>query len=221
MATSGTKTFELDVSEYIEEAFDRCGLEARTGYDARTARRSLNLMLAEWANRGVNHWTVEEVEQVLTVNDGEYSLGATTIDIIDMVIRFPDLPTRDYSISRVSRQDFFRIPNKDQTGRPSQFFVDRQITPVVKLWPLPDVAYTIVYNRLVRMDDVANSQNTLQVPFRFYPALAAGLAYYLSVKKAPERTVMLKNLYEEEFLRATTEDRDRASFKAVPGRRRT
>jgi hypothetical protein len=147
-------------------------------------------------------------------------LGATTIDIIDMVVRYPTSPSRDYPISRVSRQEFFRIPNKEQTGRPSQFFVDRQLDPELKIWPLPDVAYSLVFNKLVRMDDVANSQNTLQVPFRFYPALAAGLAYYISIKKAPERTVMLKQLYEEEFLRASMEDRDRASFRAVPGQRR-
>jgi hypothetical protein len=224
MATSGTKAFELDVSEYIEEAFERCGLEARTGYDARTARRSLNLMLAEWANRGVNHWTVDSVEETLVVGDAEYSLGITCIDLVDAQIRHPDSigtsGQRDYNISRVSRQEFFSIPNKLQTGRPTKFYVDRQITPVVKLWPVPDAAYVLLMNKLVRMDDATYSQNTLEVPFRFYPALAAGLAYYLSIKKAPERTVLLKQVYEEEYLRATMEDRDRASFRAVPGRRR-
>jgi hypothetical protein len=224
MATSGTKTFELDVSEYIEEAYDRCGLEARTGYDARTARRSLNLLLAEWSNRGVNHWTVDQTDQTLTSGDSEYDLGVTCIDIVDAIIRHPsdigETGQRDYNINRVSRQEFFSIPNKLQRGRPTKFYVDRQIAPVVKLWPVPDAAYVLVMNKLVRMDDATYSQNTLEIPFRFYPALAAGLAYYLSLKKAPDRTVVLKQLYEEEYLRATMEDRDRASFRAVPGRRR-
>lgn len=214
MTLSGTKTFELDVTEYIEEAYERCGLEARTGYDLRTAKRSLNLMLNEWANRGINRWTIAQTTQVVTNGVASYNLGAETIDILSAVVRRDGT---DYSLDRISRDDFLTIPDKSMQARVMQFYVDRQITPTLKVWPTPDNSTDIIiFDRLVRMDDAAAQTNTLQIPFRFYPALAAGLAYYISLKKAPARTEVLKILYEEEMARAMEEDRDRASFIIQP-----
>ena len=220
MATSGTKTFELDVADYIEEAFERCGIEVRTGYDQRTARRSLNLLLAEWANRGLNQWTIKE--EIINVGSSSesYTLAASDIDIISAVVRFTTgvgtQSQQDLTLDRVSREYYLNIPNKLTPGRPVQFFVDRQVIPVLYLWPMPNTNYYVVVNKLVRMDDAAAGANTLQLPFRFYPCLAAGLAYYLSMKKAPERTQMLRAAYEEEFDRAAGEDRDRAGLRLTP-----
>jgi phage-related protein len=220
VATSGTKTFELDVADYIEEAFERCGIEVRTGYDQRTARRSLNLLLAEWANRGLNQWTIKE--EIISVGSASetYTLAASDIDIISAVVRFVNNSgtsnQADLTLDRVSREYYLNIPNKLTEGRPVQYFVDRQVTPVLYLWPKPNTDYYIVVNKLVRMDDAAAGANTLQLPFRFYPCLAAGLAYYLSLKKAPDRTQMLRAAYEEEFERAAGEDRDRAGLKLTP-----
>ena len=214
MAVSNSKDFELDVAEYIEEAFERCGLEVRTGYDLKTAKRSLNLLLAEWANRGLNQWTIKQRSFTVTQADGEYDLGADVIDVLSVVIRRSNT---DFSLSRVSRDTFLSIPVKTTQGRPSQFFLDRQITPNLKIWPVPENSTdVIVYDALTRMDDADAQVNTLDMPFRFYPCLAAGLAYYIALKRAPNRLQLLKALYEEEFERAMTEDRDRASFNVVP-----
>jgi hypothetical protein len=214
MTTSGTKSFDLDVTEYIEEAFERCGLEVRSGYDLRTAKRSLNLMLAEWANRGLNQWTIARTTVSLMAGTREYMLGSETIDVLSAVIRRDNT---DYAIDRVSRDADLNIPNKATQGRPSQFFVDRRINPVLKVWPTPDSSTdVIILDRLVRMDDAGGATNTLDMPFRFYPALAAGLAYYISLKRAPDRTQMLKALYEDEMERAMSEDRDRASLQIEP-----
>jgi len=214
MATSGSKDFELDVNEYVEEAFERCGLVARTGYDLRTARRSLNLMLADWANRGINRWTITQTTQALTTGVGTYTLTATTIDILSAVVRSSGT---DYSLERLTRDDYINIPSKTQQSRVSQFYLDRQIIPVLKLWPVPDNSSDVViFDQMVRMDDADVQTNTLEVPFRFYPALAAGLAYYIAIKRAPDRIQILKALYEEELDRAMSEDRDRASFTIVP-----
>lgn len=222
MTTSGTKSFELDVAEYIEEAWERCGLEIKTGYDQRTARRSLNLLLADWANRGLNQWTIEEEVITLTAGVNEYTLSSSTIDVIEAVVRFANnVGTQnqsDLTIDRISREYYLNIPNKLSQGRPVQYFVDRQITPKIKLWQTPDQTYYLVVNKLVRMDDASAGVNTLEIPFRFYPCLAAGLAYYISMKKAPERTQLLKAVYDEEFIRAASEDRDRASLNLTPGR---
>tara|TARA_R110002126_G_scaffold42533_2_gene122662 strand:- start:82 stop:750 length:669 start_codon:yes stop_codon:yes gene_type:complete len=214
MAVSGSKDFELDVSDYIEEAFERCGKEMRTGYDLKTAKRSLNLLFADWANRGLNQWTIQQVTTTLTQGVSDITVGADTIDILSIVVRRDNT---DYGIQRLSRDDYINIPNKTQQSRSSQWFLDRLISPILKLWPVPDNSTDqIIYNRLVRLDDADSATNTLQIPFRFYPALAAGLAYYIAIKKAPDRIQLLKALYEEEMQRAMDEDRDRASFNVVP-----
>ena len=195
-------------------------MDVRTGYEQRTARRSLNLLLAEWANRGLNQWTIEEEIITVTSASEEYTLSASTIDIISAVVRFPNgsgtSSQTDLTLDRVSREYYLNLPNKLTPGRPVQYFVDRQIIPKLYLWPMPNTTYYIVVNKLVRMDDAAAGANTLAIPFRFYPCLAAGLAYYISLKKAPERTQMLRASYEEEFERAAGEDRDRAGLKLTP-----
>ena len=214
MTVSGSKDFELDVADYIEEAFERCGLEVRTGDDLKTAKRSMNLMFADWANRGLNQWTIAQKNFTVTQGDGNEPLGTDVIDILSLVIRRDGT---DYALNRISRDEYLNIPTKSTVARPTQFFVDRQINPVLQMWPLPDNNTDVVYyDALVRMDDADTYTNTAQVPFRFYPALAAGLAYYISMKRAPDRSQMLKAVYEEELNRAMDEDRDRASFRMAP-----
>ncbi len=214
MTTSNSTNFELDVAEYIEEAFERCGLELRTGYDLQTAKRSLNIMLAEWANRGLNQWTIEQRTQALTSSDSDYSLGTDVIDILSAVVRRSDT---DFSMTRVSRDTYLAIPTKTTTGRPTQFFLDRQITPNLKIWPAPENSTDVIhYDALTRIQDADGATNTMEIPFRFYPCLTAGLAYYISMKKAPDRIQLLKTVYEEEFERAMGEDRDRSSFTVTP-----
>ena len=189
MTTSSSTNFELDVAEYIEEAFERCGLEVRTGYDLQTAKRSMNILLADWANRGLNQWTIEQRTQTLTSGTSEYDLGTDVIDVLNAVIR---RSTTDFSISRIGRDQFLNIPTKSTTGRPSQYFLDRQITPKLKLWATPENSTDIfVYDALTRIQDADTAKNTVEVPFRFYPCLTAGLAYYLAMKKAPDRIQLL------------------------------
>ena len=214
MTTSGSTNFELDVSDYIEEAFERCGLELRTGYDLKTAKRSLNLLFADWANRGLNQWTITQRTQTVTASDGDYNLGADVIDVLSMVVR---RSSTDFSMTRISRDEYLSIPNKTTTGRPTQFFIDRQITPQIKVWPVPENSTDVLhFDCLTRIEDADTFTNTVEVPFRFYPCLAAGLAYYIAIKKAPDRIQLLKAIYDEEFDRAQAEDRDRASFNVVP-----
>ena len=195
MATSSSTDFEPNVAEFVEEAFERCGLELRTGYDLKTARRSINLMLAEWANRGLNQWTIEQATQTVTEGTSSYSLNSNVIDILDMVVRRTVNSTEtDISMDRLSRSQYINIPNKTTKARPSQFFFDK----------------------IVRMDDADKATNTMDMPFRFYPCFAAGLAYYISMKRAPDRSALLKQSYEEEFQRAMSQDEDRASFRIRP-----
>tara|TARA_R110000868_G_scaffold127211_3_gene334687 strand:- start:50 stop:715 length:666 start_codon:yes stop_codon:yes gene_type:complete len=214
MATSGSTNFELDVAEYVEEAFERCGLEVRTGYDLKSAKRSLNLLLADWANRGLNQWTIKQRTLTVVQGTGEYAVDSDVIDVLSVAVR---RDSTDYSLTRLSRDGFLSIPNKSTTGRVNQFFLDRQVSPNLKVWPTPDNNTDVIYyDALTRMDDADVYTNTLDLPFRFYPCLAAGLAYYIALKRAPNRVQMLKASYEEEFDRAAIEDRDRSSFNVAP-----
>ena len=226
MAVSGSKDFELDVAEYIEEAFERCGLELRTGYDLKSASRSLNLMLAEWANRGLNQWTIKEKTVAMVKDTTTYNIDSTNatapIDVLDVFIRETiNSESTDIPMTRLSRAEYSHITAKSSTGKPNQFFINKQLTPTISVWPAPDKnsTYTIYMNVLTRMDDADAGANTLDLPFRFYPCLAAGLAYYISLKRAPERSPMLKAMYEEEFNRALSQDEDRASFRIQPNLR--
>jgi hypothetical protein len=219
MATSGSTDFELDVADYIEEAFERCGQEVRTGYDLKTAKRSLNLLFADWANRGLNRWTIEQTTTTLSAGTLEYTLDADTIDILSAVIRTgTGINQSDTQISRISRDVYLNIPNKNTQGRPNQWYVDRQIIPKIRLYPTPDTTYTLVFDRLTRIEDADTFVNTTDIPFRFYPCLSAGLAYYIAIKRAPDRVPLLKQLYEEEFNRAAFEDVDRANLSLTPRR---
>ena len=223
MATSGSKDFELDVADYVEEAFERCGLELRTGYYLKTAQRSLNLMLAEWANRGLNQWTINQKTISAVLNTIQYTIDSvnptSVIDVLDVFVRETvQGTTTDIPLSKLPRAEYAHISTKTTTGKPNQYFVDKQISPTITVWPAPDKnsAYTLHLNVLSRMDDADAGANTVEVPFRFYPCLAAGLAYYMALKKAPEKVPLLKQLYEEEFERALSQDQARASFRVAP-----
>ena len=221
MATSGTKTFSLNIADTIEEAYELAGLELRTGYDAKAARRSLNIMFADWSNRGVNLWTIEEVTQNLTKGTSSYNLNAFDVDIVSAVIRRTVSGQQtDIDIDRIGRSEYLNIPNKETQGRPSQFFVDRQITPVVKLWPTPENSTDqFISYRIQRIDDVTASNEDPEVPSRFIPCMVSGLAYYIALKKNPERIGILKQQYEQDFKLAADEDRNRASLMLTPARR--
>jgi len=222
MATSGTATFDLDLTELVEEAFERAGSEMRSGYDLRTARRSLNLMFTDWANRGINMWTIEQGTIPMVAGTGTYNLPSDTVDLIEHVIRTGSGTNQaDLSVSRISVSTYASIPNKLTTGRPIQVYIDRvSPTPTVNMWPIPDTAqtYTLVYWRLRRIQDAGNGVNTMDVPFRFLNCLTAGLAYYLALKlpNGLERISLLKQQYDEAWELAATEDREKATFQLVP-----
>lgn len=229
--TTDTTDFNLDLNTIVEEAFERCGQEMRTGYDLRTARRSLNLLLLDWANRGINLWTIEQGQQVLTYNTGTYDLPVDTVDLLDHVIRTGTGTNQiDITITRISGSTYSSIPNKNATGRPIQVWVDRKSGttnslsvvqyPQINVWPKPDnsTTYTFVYWRLARIQDAGNGINGQEVPFRFLPCLVAGLAYMLSMKTpgAEGRIDMLKAAYDEQWQLAADEDREKASVRFVP-----
>ena len=223
MATSGTTTFNPDLSEIVEEAFERCGGELRTGYDLRTARRSMNLMFTDWANRGVNMWTMEQGQQILTPGMATYNLPADTVDLLDHVIRTgagSASTQADLTITRISEPTYSSIPNKLQQARPIQIWIERLNTPRFTVWPVPDNSqtYTLVYWRLRRIQDAGDGVNTMDMPFRFYNAMVAGLSYYMAMKVpgALERLQILKAQYDEAWDLASSEDREKAAVRFVP-----
>lgn len=221
MATSGTTTFNLDLTELVEEAFERCGSEMRTGYDLRTARRSLNLMFADWASRGLNMFTFSSDEIVLDAGVADYPLPADTVDVIEHSLRVGvGQAQQDTTLERVSVSTYANIPNKLSVGRPVQVFIERSSTPYITVWPVPDAVqtYTLVYWYLRRIQDAGGGVNTMDVPFRFIPVMVAGLAYYLALKipGAMDRIGVLKEQYDQAWQMAADEDRDRASVRFVP-----
>tara|TARA_R110000737_G_scaffold112630_1_gene145780 strand:- start:2191 stop:2856 length:666 start_codon:yes stop_codon:yes gene_type:complete len=214
MATSGTRDFNLDIGEIVEEAYERCGLEVRTGYDAKTARRSLNLMFAEWANRGLNLWTVDSKEITLTQGQASYTFLPDVVDLLDVVVRRNNT---DYEVQRISRGEYTTLPNKTTQGRPSQYWFNRQIDPVINLWSVPENSTDVlIYYYVERIEDAGVYTNTADLPFRFFPCMVAGLSYYIAMKRAPDRIQMLKTVYEEEFQRAADEDQGRTPLKLQP-----
>lgn len=231
MTTSGTTGFNLNLNELVEEAFERCGAELRTGYDLRTARRSLNLLTIEWANRGINLWTIEQGSIPMVQGQIVYDLPADTIDLLDHVIRTQTGQGQtDINITRISIDTYSTIPNKNAQGRPIQVWINRQsgatepstgvAYPNINVWPAPEQSnyYTFVYWRLRRIQDAGNGITTQDIPFRFLPCMVAGLAYHLS-KKIPgalERSQMLKMEYEELWQQAADEDREKASLRIAP-----
>jgi hypothetical protein len=242
VTTSGTNTFNLDLNNIIEEAFERAGVEVRTGYDFRTARRSLNLLTIEWANRGINLWTIEEGSIALTQGTITYPLPVDTIDLIEHVVRTQTGQEQtDININRISVSTYASIPNKNAQGRPIQVWIDRQSgakypingnepnttntttgvnPPNINVWPAPDQSnyYTFVYWRMRRIQDAGNGVNTQDIPFRMLPCLVAGLAYYIAMKipDSLPRLDMLKMSYEEQWQLAAGEDREKAPLRLVP-----
>ena len=230
MAVSGTTDFNLDFTEIAEEAWERAGREMRSGYDLRTARRSMNLMTIEWQNRGINMWTIEEGALNLVQGTSEYDLPADTIDLLDHVIRTGagNVSTQaDLSITRISVSTYATIPNKLQQARPLQVWIQRlRDAPKITVWPVPDQGtalnqyYVFKYWRLRRIDDAGAGVQTADVNFRFLPCLVAGLAYHIAIK-VPElapRIEMLKQVYDEQFNLAAGEDREKAAIRFVPRR---
>jgi hypothetical protein len=240
MTTSGTTTFNLDLNDAVEEAFERCGAELRTGYDLRTARRSMNLLFTDWANRGLNMWTFNQATINLTQGVNTYSLPSDTVDLLEHVIRTGagNVSTQvDLTITRISISTYSSIPNKLQQARPIQVLVNRNsnadypaassyspgatAAPSITVWPTPDQTgvYQFVYWYLRRIQDAgAGGTATQDIPFRFLPCLVAGLAYYLSMKipGALERMPVLKQQYDEAWQIASEEDRDKSAVRFVP-----
>lgn len=230
--TTDTTDFNLDLNQLIEEAFERCGKELRSGYDFRTARRSLNLLTIEWSNRGINLFTIEQGTKTLTYNVGSYDIPVDTIDLLDHVIRTGTGQNQtDINITRISVSTYAMIPNKNANGRPIQVWFQRKTGamdsttvvqyPQIHVWPKPDNSqtYTFVYWRLRRIQDAGDGVNGQDIPFRFLPCMVAGLAYYIS-QKLPgvdmNRRQELKMEYEQQFQLAADEDREKAAVRFVP-----
>lgn len=228
MTTSNTTAFNLEFTEIAEEAWERAGREMRSGYDLRTARRSMNLMTIEWQNRGINMWTIEEGTINLVQGQATYDLPADTIDLLEHVIRTGagNYSTQsDLTISRISVSTYASIPAKLSQGRPIQIWVQRlRDNPKVTLWPVPNQGtllqpyYVLKYWRLRRLQDAGAGVETPDVSFRFLPALTAGLAYHIAVKvpELADRIQMLKQIYDEQFDLAAGEDREKAPIRLVP-----
>ena len=229
MATSGAVTFSPDVGEIVEEAYERAGLQMVSGYDLRTARRSIDLILMEWANRGINLWCVSEYTQPLTSGLGSYTASNQSpnvaVSILEAVLRTNpgNVSTQsDYDLSRISRNTFLSIPSKLAKGRPTQIYVDRQQGEIkLNLWPVPnDSNQQLVYTYIRRMQDSGpGGTYESDVPDRFWPALVAGLAYNIALKnpKASQRVPLLKQIYDEQFQYAAEEDREKSPFRLFPG----
>ena len=223
MATSGTTAFNMDFTEIAEEAWERAGREMRSGYDLRTARRSMNLMTIEWQNRGINLWTIDEGTISLTTGTSEHDLPADTIDLLEQVIRTGagnQSTQSDLTISRISVSTYASIPNKLSRGRPIQVWIERlRDNPKINVWPVPDSNdYTFRYWRLRRIQDAGAGAETADMNFRFFPCLVAGLAYHIAMKvpELAERIPMLKQVYDEQFALAAAEDREKTPARFVP-----
>ena len=221
MATSGTRTFTLYVNEVIEEAYSRIGGETITGKESSSGRRSLNLLFKEWSNRSIQLWSVSESTQTLTSGTANYTLNSYTIDVEDAVISVTnsDNTRTDYEIERISRDDYLKIPNKADTGRPSQYFLDKQLTPIVYLYPTPNSADSFRYKERKALEDITAATETIDIPNRFLPCAISGLAYYLSLKRPQiemQRRQELKVLYEEEFNRAMQDNREKVDLIIKP-----
>ena len=221
MATSGTTAFDLDIDDIIEEAYERCGVRTNSGRDLKSARRSLNIMLSEWGNRGVHLWKVELKEQLLTAGTATYTAPTNANDVLEAYVSTTTgttTSTNDVSLTKISRSEYADLPNKGSRGQPSQYYVDRQTIPTITLYQTPDAStYTYLkYYYLKRIEDAGAYTNQADVVFRFIPCMVSGLAYYLSMKKNPQLVQQNKLLYEDELQRALTEDGQRTSVYITP-----
>lgn len=220
MATSGTTAFGLDILDIIEEAYEMVGVNVRAGYELKTARRSLDLLTKEWANRGQNMWTIEETSASIAASAVSETLETDTIDVLDVLWRTGSGTTQsDRTMTRMAVTEWSHIANKNQTGKPSMYWINRLVGgPVLYMWPVPEEAGTLVYYKMRRMEDTGAYTNTMDIPPRFYPAMTTGLAYYLAMKTpdAADRIQMLQMEYERQFRLASEEDREKASIRLVP-----
>ncbi len=224
MATSGTTSFDLNIDDIINEAFERCGQRAMGGYDLKTARRSLNLLFSDWGNRGIHLWKVELNEQALTAGTATYTVAASVNDVLEAYISTTaaagdNANTQDVALTKIDRSAYSALPNKLATGQPSQYYVDRQTTPKISLYVAPDASTytTLKFYTINRIEDAtAYNDQQADVAYRFLPCMCAGLAYYLSMKKAPDRIQAMKLIYEDELKRALEEDGQRTSLYVTP-----
>lgn len=224
MATSGTTVFNLDIIEIIEDAYEMVGKEVRGGYDVKTARRSLDLLTKEWANRGINFWTIEESDAPITTGQQTLVLDADTIDVLDAVWRrLSGIQQQDRTMTRMSVKEWAQTANKNTTSLPSRYWINRTVPPVMTIWPVPTEDGTLVYWKLRRIEDTGDYTNNMDVPTRFLPAMVSGLAYYLAIKTqgADQRIPIMQAEYERQFKLASDEDRERASLFLLPGWGRT
>lgn len=218
MATSGTRAFSLNVATAIEEAYELAGLEARTSYDAVTARRSMNIMFADWSNRGIQMWEVTKVELTLTQGTNEYTLNSYDIDVLDVYIeRTENNVVTDYTLDRVDRNEYVNIPNKATQARPTELWVERKKSPVIHLYPTPENSTDkLVYYVWQTIEDSSAQVNDVDIPTRFMPCLVSGLAYYLCLKKNVQKLPVIKQQYEQDLTNALRYDEDRSPLRLVP-----
>ena len=222
MATSGTYNFSMDIDEVIQEATEMIGGEITLGEEPRSARRSINLLLQDWQNRGIQLWTIGTTAVTVTTSTTAYTLADQNIDILEAVINVQSGDgSTDLQLNRISMEEYLKIPRKTQTGRSSQYAVRRdRDNIVVSLWPLPDNSTNILKLETVKyIEDVSRSNQTADISRRFLPCLTAGTAYFMSMKRPgvdPSRITMIKQEYEERLSRAQEEDRERASMLIRP-----
>lgn len=228
MSTSGTTTFNLDIDDVIEEAYERCGVRTNTGWNLKSARRSLNLLFSEWGNRGIHLWKVVLKVQALTSGQSTYDTPEDCSDVLEAYISTSEnveLNTKDLTLSKIDRSAYAALPNKLSQGTPSQYYVQRTVNPSIFLYQTAGSNYSnasnpsnfqLIFYFLARIEDAGTYTNTPDVVFRFLPALTSGLAYYLSVKHAPEKIEQLRMLYEDDLQRALTEDSQRTSLYISP-----
>jgi hypothetical protein len=223
MATSGTTTFDLSIEEIIQEAYERCGMATTSGYSLRSARTSLNLLFAEWANRGIHLWKVSLNENLLVSGQAEYAVDGNVSDVLEAYVSTTGagantVNTQDVSLSKIDRSAYAALPNKLAVGQPSQYYVDRQEIPKIYLYQAPDLnTYTYLkYYVIKRIEDAGAYTNESDIVFRFLPCLVAGLAYYLAMKNSPELVQQNKLIYEDQLKRALDEDGQRASTFITP-----
>lgn len=220
MTTSGTTAFTLDVDEIVREAFEMAGGQPVLGEEARSARRSLNLLLTEWQNRNIHLWKVNEYSVTVQSSVQTYSLSSTDMDLVELLLS--DSSTTDLPMERKSREEFFRIPNRlSDYGSPSQYTVIRSRTSTsFSLWPIPDNNTDVLrYLAISRMEDVTRMAENVDIPHRFMPALTMGLAYLIAMKRPSvptEKVNDLKAKYEEQLMWANGEDRERTSLFITP-----
>ena len=223
MATSGTHSFNLDISDIMEEAYDLCGLELRSGYSFRGAKRALNLVFLEWQNKGLNLWTVEQASISVTEGTSSYTVESSALDIVDVFIRTDagnETKQFDQRLNRISRTEYNHQSNKLLQAKPTQFYVDKDSGSIkLVLWSTPDKAYTLVYDYIQRIEDTGDvASNNVDVPSRYLPCLTYALAYNLAVKspEAQPRVPMIKQRYDELWKDVSDADRERASVRFVP-----